>query len=104
MSTKKPKLDDAGVTVPSLPLGGTDATFPAVGYGLYQIPADESEAATLQAISIGYRHLDSASFYANEAGVGRAIKTCGVPRDELFVASKVWTDCMGVSIKSKVII
>lgn len=69
--------------------------MPLVGYGLYQIPADASEEAVLNAIRLGYRHLDSASFYMNEAGVGRAIQRCGVPREELFIASKVWTDCIG---------
>ena len=70
--------------------------MPVVGYGLYQIPAEESEGATLEALRIGYRHLDSAAFYANEEGVGRAIAASGLPRDELFVASKVWTDCVGL--------
>ena len=72
------------------------AMMPLVGYGLYQIPAAESEAATREAIALGYRHLDSASFYANEEGVGQAIARCGVPREELFVATKVWTDCIGL--------
>jgi diketogulonate reductase-like aldo/keto reductase len=70
--------------------------MPVCGYGLYMIPAGESEAATLKALEVGYRHLDSASFYANEAGVGRAIAQSGIPRQELFVASKVWTDCIGL--------
>ena len=80
--------------VPTITLSG-GGKCPVIGYGLYQIPADESEAATLQAISLGYRHLDSASFYANEPGVGLAIAACGVPREDLFVASKMWTDCIG---------
>ena len=82
--------------VKKLPVASGGGPIPAVGYGLYQIPADESEAATLHALSLGYRHLDSASFYANEAGVGRAIVKSEIPRSELYVASKVWTDCIGL--------
>lgn len=82
-------------TVPFIKIVG-QFDMPALGYGLYQIHAEESEAATLLALSMGYRHLDSASFYANEGGVGRAIKASGIPREELFVATKVWTDCIGL--------
>jgi len=70
--------------------------MPRVGFGLYMIPEAETEEAVLQALEIGYRHLDSASFYANEAAVGKALERCGVPRQELFVATKVWTDAMGL--------
>lgn len=66
-----------------------------VGYGLYQIPASEAKAATLAAVSVGYRTFDSASFYGNEKEVGEALRECGVPRSELFIATKVWTDCIG---------
>ncbi|KAJ8600352.1 hypothetical protein CTAYLR_000679 [Chrysophaeum taylorii] len=70
--------------------------IPRVGFGLYQIPAAETKEATLRALSLGYRHLDCASFYGNEARVGEAISESGIPRSELFVATKVWTDCIGL--------
>jgi len=72
------------------------AAIPQVGYGLYLIPGSEAEEATRRAIRIGYRHFDSASFYANEIEVGRALAESGLSREELFVASKVWTDCIGL--------
>jgi len=68
---------------------------PKIGYGLYQIPYGETKEATLKALSMGYRHLDSASFYANEDQVGEAIAASGIDRKELYVATKVWTDCIG---------
>eukprot|EP00616_Rhizochromulina_sp_CCMP1243_P001386 CAMPEP_0118961674 /NCGR_PEP_ID=MMETSP1173-20130426/281_1 /TAXON_ID=1034831 /ORGANISM="Rhizochromulina marina cf, Strain CCMP1243" /LENGTH=298 /DNA_ID=CAMNT_0006909859 /DNA_START=72 /DNA_END=968 /DNA_ORIENTATION=+ len=70
--------------------------MPVVGYGLYQMDEEEAERSTAVALSCGYRHLDSASFYGNEAGVGRAIAASSIPREELFIASKVWTDCIGL--------
>eukprot|EP00632_Arachnochrysis_sp_CCMP2950_P000514 CAMPEP_0185703746 /NCGR_PEP_ID=MMETSP1164-20130828/15396_1 /TAXON_ID=1104430 /ORGANISM="Chrysoreinhardia sp, Strain CCMP2950" /LENGTH=287 /DNA_ID=CAMNT_0028371055 /DNA_START=1 /DNA_END=864 /DNA_ORIENTATION=- len=70
--------------------------MPAVGYGLYQIPPADAAAATRTAIEIGYRHLDSASFYANEAEVGHGIRDANIARGELSVASKVWTDVIGL--------
>jgi len=67
-------------------------SVPAIGYGLSQIPPAEAAAATRTAIELGYRHLDSASFYANKKDVGQGIRDSNVARGELFVASKVWTD------------
>jgi len=78
-----------------------DATeMPRVGYGLYEIPASEAKALTLKALELGYRHLDCASFYGNEKEVGEAIAESGLARKELYVASKVWTDCIGAGPKA----
>jgi 2,5-diketo-D-gluconate reductase A len=64
--------------------------MPALGFGVYQIPDDETEEAVATALDVGYRHVDTAAAYGNEEAVGRAIKRSGVPRDELFVTTKLW--------------
>ena len=64
--------------------------MPALGYGVFQIPAEETERCVLEAISVGYRSIDTAQGYFNEAAVGEAISKCGVPRDELFLTTKIW--------------
>ncbi|MFM8349608.1 MAG: aldo/keto reductase, partial [Actinomycetales bacterium] len=65
-------------------------TIPTIGFGLWQVPDDVAVDATLTAIEAGYRHLDTAAVYENEAGVGKAIARCGLARNELFVTTKVW--------------
>lgn len=64
--------------------------MPILGYGVYQVNPTECERCVLDAISVGYRAIDTAQAYANEEGVGNAIQKCGVPRDELFITTKVW--------------
>ncbi|GAA1986711.1 aldo/keto reductase [Kitasatospora viridis] len=64
--------------------------MPILGFGVYQIPADETERAVTEALAAGYRLLDTAAAYGNEEAVGRAIKNSGVPRQELFVTTKLW--------------
>lgn len=64
--------------------------MPVIGFGVFQIPAEETQQAVEQALAAGYRHLDTAASYGNEEAVGRAIKASGVPRDELFVTTKLW--------------
>ncbi len=64
--------------------------MPILGYGVYQVPNDECEKCVLDAISVGYRSIDTAQAYGNEEAVGNAVKKCGVPRDELFITTKVW--------------
>ena len=71
------------------------AMIPQLGFGLYKVPAADAAGLSRAAIEIGYRHLDTAAFYDNEEGVGEAVRTAGVPREELFVASKVWKDDNG---------
>lgn len=65
-------------------------TMPQLGYGVYQVTPDEAEACVLDAISGGYRSIDTAQAYANEEGVGAAISKCGIAREELFITTKVW--------------
>lgn len=64
--------------------------MPQLGYGVYQVAPDEAERCVLDAISVGYRSIDTAQAYANEEGVGNAIEKCGVGREELFITTKVW--------------
>ena len=65
--------------------------MPILGYGVYQVPdLEECERCVLDAISIGYRSIDTAQAYNNEEAVGNAIVKCGVPREELFITTKVW--------------
>ncbi|MBD5334340.1 MAG: aldo/keto reductase [Bacteroides sp.] len=69
--------------------------MPALGYGVYQVDPKECERCVLDAISVGYRLIDTAQAYNNEEGVGEAIVKCGVPRDELFIVTKVWISNAG---------
>ena len=64
--------------------------MPQMGYGVYQVNPKECERCVLDAISVGYRLIDTAQAYHNEEGVGNAIKKCGVPREELFIVTKIW--------------
>lgn len=70
-------------------------TIPCIGYGTYKTSEEEVYDAVIAAIKAGYRHIDTAAFYKNEAGVGRAVRECGVPREEIFVTSKVWNTDRG---------
>lgn len=64
--------------------------MPQLGYGVYQTPAEETERCVLEAIKKGYRSIDTAQAYGNEEGVGNAIAKCGLPREELFITTKIW--------------
>ncbi len=69
--------------------------IPALGYGVYQIPKDMTYSCLSDAIDVGYRHIDTATAYANESEVGAAIKNSGINRKEFFLTTKVWIDCFG---------
>ncbi len=69
--------------------------MPQVGYGVYQVTPEECERCVLDAISVGYRLIDTAQAYHNEEGVGEAILKCGVPREELFIVTKIWISNAG---------
>ena len=69
--------------------------MPVLGFGVYQIPQEETKKAVLDAIKTGYRLIDTAQSYFNEKEVGDAINECGVPREELFITTKVWIDNYG---------
>ncbi|MFJ2092681.1 aldo/keto reductase [Streptomyces sp. NPDC087901] len=65
-------------------------TMPILGFGVFQIPPEDTERTVSDALAAGYRLLDTAAAYGNEEAVGRAIKKGGVPREELFVTTKLW--------------
>ena len=69
--------------------------MPILNFGVYQIPQEETKEAVLNAIKVGYRGIDTAQSYFNEREVGDAIKECGLPREELFITTKVWIDNYG---------
>ena len=69
--------------------------MPLEGFGVFQIPEESCERAVAEAIETGYRLIDTASSYKNEAAVGCALKSCGVPRSELFVTTKAFINEMG---------
>src|SRR3954452_1799863 len=69
--------------------------MPIVGFGVYQIPPDDTERCVTDALAAGYRHIDTAEAYRNEEGVGRAIAASGIARDELFVTTKLWIQNVG---------
>ncbi len=69
--------------------------IPQLGYGVFKIPNTETQEAVTRALQIGYRHIDTAAIYGNEEGVGRAIAESGIPREELFVTTKLWNENQG---------
>ena len=76
--------------------------IPAVGFGVFRIPADGSTyQAVKEALAVGYRHIDTAVAYFNEQEVGQAIKDSGIPREEIFVTSKLWLQDYGYEAATK---
>jgi 2,5-diketo-D-gluconate reductase A len=84
----------ATATIPSVQLSN-GVEMPVLGFGVFQIPADQTEQAVSDALDAGYRSLDTARSYLNEEAVGNAIKASGVPRDELFITTKLWIEDQG---------
>jgi 2,5-diketo-D-gluconate reductase A len=69
--------------------------MPILGFGVYQVPADDTEQVVAEALGTGYRLIDTAASYQNEEAVGRALKSSGLSRDELFVTTKLWMENAG---------
>ncbi|WP_440694935.1 aldo/keto reductase [Clavibacter nebraskensis] len=80
--------------IPSVPMGD-GIPIPQFGVGTYKVADADAERIVSEALEVGYRHIDTAAMYGNEEGVGRAIRASGIPRDELFVTTKVWNDDHG---------
>lgn len=80
--------------IPTLTLNN-GVTMPALGYGVFQTPPDETVAAVRTALEVGYRHIDTAAAYGNERGVGQALAQSGLTRDDVFVETKVWVSDYG---------
>jgi 2,5-diketo-D-gluconate reductase A len=72
--------------------------MPILGFGVFQIPPDETEQAVATALEVGYRLFDTAASYQNEAAVGRAVRNSGIARDELFITTKLWIQDPGEAI------
>ncbi|ROQ26341.1 diketogulonate reductase-like aldo/keto reductase [Streptomyces sp. PanSC19] len=81
-------------TVPTVALNN-GVEIPQLGFGVFQVPDDETAAAVTAALEAGYRSIDTAAIYGNETGVGRALAASGLPREELFVTTKLWNADQG---------
>ena len=82
------------MTTPTFTLNN-GVTMPAIGFGVFQTPPDETEVAVAEALRVGYRHVDTAAAYGNERGVGDAIRRSGIDRDDVFIETKVWISDYG---------
>ncbi|MGE5635337.1 MAG: aldo/keto reductase, partial [Nocardioidaceae bacterium] len=82
------------IEIPQITLNN-GVEMPVLGFGVYQIPAEQTEQAVTDALAAGYRSLDTAAAYRNEEAVGRAIATSGIVRDELFITTKLWVQDPG---------
>lgn len=80
--------------VPTLSLNSGHA-IPQLGFGVFKVDPAETERIVSEALEAGYRHIDTAAVYGNEEGVGRALAASGIPRDELFITTKLWNDDQG---------
>lgn len=80
--------------VPTLTLND-GVKIPQLGFGVFQIPPDETQEAVEEALGVGYRHIDTAAAYRNEAGVGAAIAVSGIDREDVFVTTKLWNSQQG---------
>jgi len=90
----------AGTSVPNVTLNN-GLEMPILGFGVYQIPAADTEKAVTEALEVGYRHIDTAAIYANEEGVGQAIAKSGIPRAEIFLTTKLWIQADGTKSAKK---
>ena len=79
------------IEIPTIDLAG-DVAIPQFGLGVFQVPPENTVENVLHAIEAGYRHIDTAKAYGNEAQVGQAIKASGLPREAFFVTTKLWND------------
>jgi 2,5-diketo-D-gluconate reductase A len=69
--------------------------IPQLGFGVFQVPPEDTQETVEEALATGYRHIDTAAAYRNEAGVGAALAAAGLPRDEVFVTTKLWNSQQG---------
>jgi 2,5-diketo-D-gluconate reductase A len=82
------------MSVPDVTLNN-GVLMPQLGFGVWRISADETARVVGEALQVGYRSIDTAAMYGNEEGVGRAVRESGIPRDQVFVTSKLWNDTHG---------
>ncbi|MET8718913.1 MULTISPECIES: aldo/keto reductase [Streptomyces] len=84
----------ASSPIPSVTLNN-GVEIPQLGFGVFQVPDEQTTAAVTSALEAGYRSIDTAAIYGNETGVGRALAAAALPREELFVTTKVWNADQG---------
>ncbi|GGC73003.1 aldo/keto reductase [Hoyosella rhizosphaerae] len=82
------------MTVPELQLHDGNS-IPQLGFGVWQVDDDAARDAVSTALTTGYRHIDTAKIYENEAGTGQAVRESGIPRDQIFVTTKLWNEDQG---------
>jgi len=82
------------MSIPTITLNN-GVEIPQLGFGVFQVPDAETTDAVAAALDAGYRSIDTAAIYGNEAGVGRALAASGIPRDELFITTKLWNSDQG---------
>jgi len=90
------------MTIPTITLND-GKTIPQLGFGVFLVDPPETERIVTDALEAGYRHIDTAAIYGNEEGVGRAIAKSGIPRDELFITTKLWNAEQGKESAAKAI-
>ncbi len=88
------RMTASSIDIPDVPLRG-GVEIPQLGFGVFQIPPEDTEEVVLRALRAGYRHIDTAAAYRNEAAVGRAIRASGLAREEVFVTTKCFNDDQG---------
>lgn len=86
--------EDIKITSPELTFNDGNK-IPQLGFGVYKVEDEVAEETVTNAFEVGFRHIDTAHLYQNERGVGRAIKASKLPRDEIFITTKVWNDDHG---------
>src|SRR3979490_1515438 len=93
MSSHRPRHQEARVQdqAQAIRVVGDGNQIPVLGFGVWQVPdGPETETAVRWALELGYRHIDTAQAYGNEASVGRGLRASGVPRDEVFLTTKFY--------------
>ncbi len=81
-------MTSSTIPVPTVTLND-DRRIPQLGFGVFQVPPEQTQETVERALEVGYRHIDTAQMYGNESGVGAAIKAAGIPRDELWITTKL---------------
>jgi 2,5-diketo-D-gluconate reductase A len=87
-------MSSINANVPSLDLPGGES-IPQLGFGVFQVPPEDTNEVTLRALEVGYRHIDTAAAYRNEAGVGQAVRESGLPREDVYITTKLWNSDQG---------
>ncbi|HEX7609649.1 MAG TPA: aldo/keto reductase [Solirubrobacteraceae bacterium] len=87
-------MTTSGEQIPRISLRGSE-TIPQLGFGVFQVPRAETAEVVTRALTAGYRHIDTAAAYRNEAGVGQALHASGLDRSEVFITTKLWNDDQG---------